>query len=50
MVSCEMSCDVMWCLVMSFDVMGVFVGCHVTCWNVMSCDVFSCDEMSPDVK
>ena len=42
-----MSCDVMWCHVMSFDVMGFF--CVVSC-HVLQRDVLSCDEMSPDVK
>ena len=43
-----MSCHVMSfdVVVMSFDAVWLFVLCHVTWCNAMSCDVRSCDELS----
>ena len=49
-VSCKMSCHVMWSDVFSFYAMRFLVLCDFTWCTAMSCDVLSCDGLSSVVK
>ena len=47
-VSCEMSCHVIWCVFIWYDALSCVVWCHVMCSHVMSCHLLWSDAVQWD--